>query len=258
MVYVGVLKKIRDKLQYDGLPNFSIIFLYKFMEPTIKLFKILSLFIIFFAFTFLVYLLMKKQIIGYKSADVLIQAGHEGRTTGYTGAQSPCAKEMDWNRDVADEVTKILREAGVSVARVGATLPIAKVKLALSIHFDGSTAPCSSGASIGYGNLEHQALATRWKNLYSTYYPFDWMNDNFTDNLSSYYGYKYVFSQKGFLVLELGELTCQKEAIWLRYRLKKIAVLIAYFVAQELDVQGVSLPPLQPKEAFVHDEGFMY
>jgi N-acetylmuramoyl-L-alanine amidase len=227
-------------------------------ESIIKLFKILSLFIIFFAFTFLVYLLMKKQIIGYKSADVLIQAGHEGRTTGYTGAQSPYAKEMDWNRDVADEVTKILREAGVSVLRVGATMPIAKVKIALSIHFDGSTTPCGSGASIGYGNPSHETLANKWKNLYSTYYPFDWMNDNFTDNLSSYYGYKYVFSQKGFLVLELGELTCKKEAIWLRYRLKKIATLIAYFVAQELDVQGVFLPPLQSKEGLQNDEGFMY
>jgi len=174
----------------------------------------------------------------------LIQAGHEGRIKGYTGAESPYGKEMDWNRDVANEVTRILREAGVDVIRAGAKMPIAKVKLALAIHFDGSHEPCRSGASIGYGNTLHKPLANRWKKLYAQYYPFDWMEDNFTNNLSHYYGYKYVFSQKGFLVLELGELTCEQEAIWLRYRLKKIAQLIAYFVAQELNVEGVYPPTL--------------
>ncbi|MBN2826268.1 MAG: N-acetylmuramoyl-L-alanine amidase, partial [Campylobacterales bacterium] len=193
-----------------------------------------------------------------KRADVLIQAGHEGRTTGYTGTQSKYGKEMDWNKDVANEVTKILQEAGISVIRTGARMPLARVKLALAIHFDGSSKPCSSGASIGYGNPSHEILATKWKKLYSTYYPFDWMKDNFTDNLSSYYGYKYVFSHKGFLVLELGELTCKNEALWLRYRLKKIAQLIAYFIAQELEVEGVIMPNLKPKQMVQNDEGFMY
>jgi len=202
------------------------------------------------------FLLLKKHTSGYKRADVLIQAGHEGRNYGYTGTQSKYGTEMDWNRDVANEVTRILREAGVSVIRTGATMPIAKVKLALAIHFDGTTRPCRSGASIGYGNPLHKPLADNWKRIYSKYYPFNWMRDNFTDNLSGYYGYKYVFSQKGFLVLELGEITCKKEALWLRNRLKKIAQFIAYFIAQELEVKGVMKPAMHAKRQ--SDEGFLF
>lgn len=201
---------------------------------------------------------MQKYNIGYKKADVLIQAGHEGRNYGYTGAESKYGKEMDWNRDVANEVTRILEEAGVSVIRTGARMPIARVKLALAIHFDGSKRPCHSGASIGYGNPNHKALADNWKSIYSNYYPFDWMKDNFTDNLSGYYGYKYVFAQKGFLVLELGELTCKQEALWLRNRLKKVAGLIAYFIAQELKVEGVVKPNLQVNSKNTKDEGFLF
>jgi len=209
----------------------------------------------FLIFAFLIYLLSKKHDLGYQKADVLIQAGHEGRTSGYTGAQSRYGKEVDWNRDVANEVTRILKEAGVSVIRVGAKMPISRVKIAVAIHFDGSVHPCRSGASIGYGSLSHKRLADAWKRTYARYYPFDWMEDNFTSNLSRYYGYKYVFSQKGFLVLELGELTCKKEALWLRYRLKKIARLMAYFIAKELGVEGVGRPVGANKQK---DEGFLF
>ncbi len=52
--------------------------------------------------------------------DVLIQAGHEGRTSGNTGTTGPLGNEIDWTPIVADEATRILIEAGVSVARVNA------------------------------------------------------------------------------------------------------------------------------------------
>lgn len=212
------------------------------MELYIKAIKYFLIGSIITTLPFLFFVASKKYTSGYKHADVLIQAGHEGRNHGYTGAESKYGKEMDWNRDVANEAARILEAAGVSVIRTGAKMPIAKVKLALSIHFDGSKKPCRSGASIGYGKAMHKTLADKWKSIYSKVYPFDWMEDNFTDNLSGYYGYKYVFSQKGFLVLELGEITCKQEALWLRYRLKKIGRLIAYFIAQELDIEGVAMP----------------
>jgi len=37
-----------------------------------------------------------------------------------------------------------------------------------------------------------------------------------------------------FLILELGEITCEKQTKWLYPRLKKIAHLIAYAIAKEL------------------------
>jgi hypothetical protein len=55
-------------------------------------------------------------------ADVFIQAGHEGRTEGATGAVGPLGNEIDWNPVVADEATRILKEAGVSVIREDETL----------------------------------------------------------------------------------------------------------------------------------------
>ncbi|BAZ13218.1 hypothetical protein NIES4071_50570 [Calothrix sp. NIES-4071] len=53
--------------------------------------------------------------------DVLIQAGNKGRTSDNTGATKPLGNEIDWTPIVADEATRILREAGVLVARVNAT-----------------------------------------------------------------------------------------------------------------------------------------
>jgi len=48
-----------------------------------------------------------------------------------------------------------------------------------------------------------------------------------------YYAYKWIRADK-FLLLELGEITCDKQTKWLKSRLKKIAHLIAYAIAKEL------------------------
>ena len=42
------------------------------------------------------------------SADVFIQAGHKGRTTGNTGATSPLGNEIEWTPIVADEAIRIM------------------------------------------------------------------------------------------------------------------------------------------------------
>jgi len=185
---------------------------------------------------------IKKNNFKYRYGDVLIQAGHEGRISGNTGASSKYGEEIEWNRIVANEATRVLREAGVKVIRSSANIPISRVKLAIAIHFDGSKKPCSSGSSIGYGNPNHKVLADNWKSIYKKVFPFKWMQDNFTKNLSRYYGYKYVFTQKGFILIELGELTCPKQARWLKPRLKRLGRLIAYFIANELEVECIKKP----------------
>ena len=45
-------------------------------------------------------------------ADVLIQAGHEGRTTGSTGTSSKWGAEIKWTPIIADETTRIPRQQG--------------------------------------------------------------------------------------------------------------------------------------------------
>ncbi len=165
---------------------------------------------------------------------VIVQAGHEGRTCGNTGAECKDFREEDWNVQVADEVAKQLRIWGIDVLRIPADSTMQRAKIAVAIHFDGANNICHSGASVGYpdNNASYQ-FAQRWKALYEPYYPFNWHEDNFTDNLRDYYAYRWILAPK-FLVLELGEITCPKQTYWLEPRLKKIAHLIAYAIATEL------------------------
>jgi len=168
-----------------------------------------------------------------KPVSVVIQAGHEGRTTGNTGAECELYREEEWNILVADEVVKKLKSWKIDVKRMPARVRFTRAKIAVSIHFDGATTPCASGASIGYPSSDSYDFAQRWKSLYADYFPYKWHKDNFTPNLQNYYGYQWIRAEK-FLLLELGEITCDKQTKWLKPRLKKVAHLIAYAIATEL------------------------
>ena len=179
-----------------------------------------------------------------KTADVLIQAGHEGRTSGNTGAESRWGTELEWNPIVADRATEVLRNAGVNVIREDAYLDSSKykVKLALFIHFDSADKGAESGPSIGYNDDTDQPAAEAWKELYQHYCPFTFMQDNFTDNLKNYYGYYYTVTSDAELVLELGDITSARQALWLKPRLKWLGELIAYFVGMRLGINTIALP----------------
>ncbi|WP_040839368.1 hypothetical protein [Thiothrix nivea] len=179
-----------------------------------------------------------------KKADVLIQAGHEGRTTGATGASSNWGSELKWTPIVADSATKILRGVGVNVIREDAYLDESKyqVKIAIFIHFDGSNPPGRSGPSIGYNDETDKPAADAWKKLYEQYCPFGFMEDNFTNNLKNYYGYYYTVTSDAELVLELGDLSSAKQAIWLRPRLEWLGLLIAHFIGVRLGLNSIPAP----------------
>lgn len=171
-----------------------------------------------------------------KPVSVVVQAGHEGRITGNTGAESKLYREEAWNILVADEVARQLRAWDIDVKRMPSRVKFTRAKIAVSIHFDGATKPCASGASIGYPSDDSYDFAQKWKSLYGSYYPYKWHEDNFTDNLKNYYAYKWIRAEK-FLILELGEITCDKQTAWLKPRLKKVAHLVAYAIATELGKQ---------------------
>ena len=167
---------------------------------------------------------------------VLIQEGHVGRITGNTGSIHNGLVESKWNTVVGKEVERILEVKGIDVTRVGAKIPICNTSIAVAIHFDGAAKECSTGASIGYNSSsEARGMAKRWRTQYSSFFPFKWHQDNFTKNLSHYYGFSQVQVTKGFLVLELGELTCEKQTDWLQPRLKQVAAKIANFIIKELE-----------------------
>ena len=187
----------------------------------------------FFAILILVLMVFILYLSVTKPMDVVIQAGHEGRITGNTGAESRLYREEEWNIIVADEVATKLKSWDIEVKRMPAKVSLTHAKIAVSIHFDGATTPCASGASIGYPDDDSFDFAQRWKSLYSNYFPYRWHKDNFTPNLQSYYAYRWIRADK-FLLLELGEITCDKQNMWLKPRLKKIAHLLAYAIAKEL------------------------
>jgi len=166
---------------------------------------------------------------------VLIQAGHVGRTTGNIGSVHNGLIESKWNERVAIRVEDILRKRGIAVERVGAKIPTTSAVLAVAIHFDGSEKECKTGASIGHdGSNASTVLARHWRKEYGKFFPFKWHKDNYTKNLSHYYGFSKVTTSKGFLVLELGEITCKKQTDWLKPRLGEVASKIAYFIIKEL------------------------
>jgi hypothetical protein len=168
--------------------------------------------------------------------DVLISAGHEGRPASCAHfPKRHCnlgtAGEQAWNSIVANEATRKLRAIGYSVAREPADFDgTYDVKAAIFIHFDGTDAPCTSGASIGYHTDDSKPAAQLWHRMYGAVFPFRFEPDNFTDNLRDYYGFRQVRAEGGALVVELGELTCPAQREWLQSRLGWEGDFIAQFV----------------------------
>ncbi len=185
---------------------------------------------------------------GY-DADVLIQAGHQGRpdcavepaalcnNTGATG-------EIRMTPIVADATAAILRAKGISVIRKPAHLERTyRVRDAVFLHFDGSGTPCASRASVGYPAAANSAAAAReWKALYARRWPFGFEGDNFTDGLRNYYGYKHVRVEDAAVLIEFGELTCPAQAAWLDQHTHWEAEALADFIVRRLHRSEVRAP----------------
>jgi hypothetical protein len=180
-------------------------------------------------------------------ADVLVSAGHEGRPASCArypkrACNLGAAGERAWTPVVADAVTRILREHGLSVVRVPADFDgHYAVDAAIFIHFDGAATPCSSGASIGYHLPQYRVAAAQWRALYSRYIPFGFEPDDFTVGLRDYYAYKQVDARRASLVLELGELTCPAQRAWLAPRLGEVADILAVYLSQLIGKGDVRL-----------------
>ncbi len=176
------------------------------------------------------------------TADVFIQAGHEGRTTGATGAEGPLGREIDWTPVVANEATRILRQAGVSVIRAKASLSGRyRCKVAVFMHFDGSENG-SSKASVGYNDPTDKPAASAWKALYGRYWPFGFMGDNFTANLRGYYGFAFTQTTDAEFVIEFGDLNARDQAEWLKPRLPWLGALVAHFLSKRIGKDNVPDP----------------
>ncbi len=169
--------------------------------------------------------------------DVVVQAGHEGRPAScarfpHHRCDLGAKGEVQWTPVVADEVTRVLRAHGVTVARLPADFDGRYVAdAAVFIHFDGNDKPCSTGASIGYHRALSLHAAHAWRAYYKRYFPFRFMPDNFTDNLLDYYAFRRVKTTDGGLVVELSEIDCPVQRAWTAPRLLWQGDLLAHFLS---------------------------
>jgi len=184
-------------------------------------------------------ILLVTAVLPVQTADVLIQAGHQGRPASCAlfpkrACNLGAVGEREHTPIVADEAARKLRSAGLRVVRVPADyLERYRVRAAVFIHLDGAVPACSSGASIGYPRGSADA-ARAWRAAYSRVFPFRFMPDNFTAGLAHYYGYHTVEPNSNTLVLELGELTCPAQRAWLTPRYRWLGDFIAKFVLSRL------------------------
>ncbi len=178
--------------------------------------------------------------------EIVIQAGHQNTPDDKTGGSGPLGKEIDWTPIVADEAVRILRAAAVDALKLDASIKGTSHRwecaIAVSVHFDDPDDGVS-GASIGYPKPADKPVATAWKDFYKAIYPFGWMKDNFTSNLSGYYGYKYWNTTDGKFLIEFGDLGNTPQATWLKPRLKWLGALLAHFLSQRLGKGDVPMPP---------------
>lgn len=140
-------------------------------------------------------------------ADVLIQAGHEGRNSGATGAAANGLREIDLTPRVADAAAQTLRDAGLTVLRDPADPADDKatVKIAVAFHFDG---PPGAGAQFLYDDPSDKPLADYLRAAWDVYYEGKWLPDNTSyladdTGYSRYYGFSDWTTSDGEVVMEL-------------------------------------------------------
>jgi Fungal chitosanase of glycosyl hydrolase group 75 len=186
-----------------------------------------------------------------QTADIFIQAGHVNTPDRMTGASGPFGEERVWTRLVRDEAVRILSSYGLNVLPTDASWKLAprgellfRTKIAVYLHFDGDKEDHhTEGASIGYpAGKNNQEAADAWRQLYSRYWPYQWKADNYSTNESGYYGFSHVEASIGQFLVEFGDNEDLTQAGWLSPRLKWLAALLAYYLANQVGKQNVPLP----------------
>jgi hypothetical protein len=139
---------------------------------------------------------------------VVLQRGHVPRTSGATGAPG----EQQYAIATAELCVPAIRALGHSVSVIDADVPDSSYRgdIFFALHWDASTNPTASGASVGYQSSEGLALAAIWKQQYKRA---GWTRafkpDNYTAALAGYYGVRKAVSQgnRTAIITEAGFVT---------------------------------------------------
>ena len=149
--------------------------------------------------------------------DVILQAGHEGRTSGVTGAAANGLKEITLTPRITDAAAQVCREADLNVLRISADgLSKQSTKLAVAVHLDGTP---TSGAQLLYDDETDRDFARYLRTAYARHYK-HWIADNtspLADNtgFSRYYGFRYWVTSDAEVVIEMGSIgDPDQAALW--------------------------------------------
>lgn len=169
---------------------------------------------------------------------LVVQLGHVPRTTGFTGT----AGEQQVVTAIGAEIRR-LKPAGWDLRIINADESsfLYQGDAFIALHCDGG-AISARGASVGYKTPEGAALAQRWKAAYSAQgFPGGWRNDNYTTNLSGYYGFSRCLAQgnRACIVVEHGFLTNPHDAAWIKANYTKCAQAVWIAVAGQSGVAKV-------------------
>lgn len=155
-------------------------------------------------------------------ARVCIQMGHVPRTKGATGT----VREQEFAKALAPLIAARLRERGHAVDVIGADDAVPAADVFVALHLDGSTNAERHGASVGYPPSDESSarLAKAWKAAHQLVAGYSWgfLPDNYTANLSGYYGFRRSSADHEFLA-EHGHATNADEQAWLFDNLGPIA-----------------------------------
>src|SRR6185436_82374 len=139
-------------------------------------------------------------------ATLLVQMGHAGRTAGATGA--PGEQELTVRRGQA-AYARLHGRNGWSVVLLKADPPTSAYRgdAFVAFHADGNNNPTVAGASVGHQTAQGRDFAAAWKQHYG--WPGTWHPDNYTTNLSGYYGVREAVRQgcRRSFIAEVGTIT---------------------------------------------------
>ncbi len=160
-----------------------------------------------------------------KDYDVIVQMGHVGRKSGYTGT----AGEQDFTKTlggiIKDKADKIVN---LKLKLMGADNWYKpepnKAKIFIALHADGSNNQSAQGFSVGYPIGSNQEYADTLADNYDELTNFPQRPDNYTKNMSHYYAWRndHVIADY-YVLIEHGFLTNAVEREWITTHIPEIA-----------------------------------
>lgn len=176
---------------------------------------------------------------------IVIQRGHVPRRTGATGAEG----EQQFAIDAARRAEIHLRAVGHTSRVINADVPDEQYRgdMFVAIHYDSSTNPTASGASVGYQSALGESLSRDWKRHYrANGWTRSWKPDNYTTALAKYYGVRNAneVGNRRAIIIEAGFITNRHDAALLQNGgADRVGRTIA---ACAVDVFGAKCPPTPP------------